>query len=88
MKKEKCTVNLGFNICLLNYLRLETNLNSVTGLSSFFVSNFVKSAWSVVSIVFDMGFITVGYTSSSVLELGIVLLHKFIIISSQRRWET
>jgi len=42
----------------------------------------------VVSIVFDMAFTTVGYMSSSVLSLGIVLLHKFTIIPSQRRWET
>jgi hypothetical protein len=35
MKNEKCSVSLGFNIWLLNYLRLETNIISVTDLSSF-----------------------------------------------------
>jgi len=49
---------LCFNIWLLNYLGLETNLISVTDLSSLFVSNCNMSAWPVVSIVFDMGFIT------------------------------
>jgi hypothetical protein len=48
----------------------------------------VKSVSIVVSIVIDMCFIPVGYTSYSVLALGIVLLRKFLIIASQRKWET